>query len=189
MVHSRNTFFNILSVSNIERTPEIPAEVKWPRLVFLPTRTAPQVLSSTWQTINIWLRGRKIITFTGNKLVMDQFHRTLRSEVARQKRFELSGSWLRKSISVVRAGSSWWTLYCSCTGHDMSRAGMLAIIGVLEHRAEQFWTSRRVLFLYDMNSVAGDASENQRINLLSEANAEILDIFMNICKTFNAICQ
>ena len=52
---------------------------------------------------------------------------------------------------------------------EVSRANMLAIIGALEQRAEQSWTFLQVIRLDEMNTVAGDALETQRRNLLSEA--------------------
>ena len=50
-----------------------------------------------------------------------------------------------------------------------SKRTWLARMGALEHRAEQPWDFHQV----GMNSVAGDALENQRRNLLSEPNSKI----------------
>ena len=43
----------------------------------------------------------------------------------------------------------------------MSRAEMLAIMGALEQRVDQSWTSDQVSPLDGMNGVAGDALEIQ----------------------------
>ena len=54
----------------------------------------------------------------------------------------------------------------------MSRAEMLAIMGFVEQRGEQSWTSHQVLLWDDLNCVAGDAVENQTRHLLREAGSE-----------------
>ena len=54
---------------------------------------------------------------------------------------------------------------------EMSGAELLARMNALEQRAEQSWTSHQVALLDEANSVAGDALELQRSNLLSEANS------------------
>ena len=64
---------------------------------------------------------------------------------------------------------------------------MLVIVDALDHRAEQSWTSRQVLSLNEMNRVAGDALENHRRNLLSEANAELNNIYGEVMDTFKYI--
>ena len=56
---------------------------------------------------------------------------------------------------------------------EMSRAEMREIMGVLENKAEQCWTSHLVMLLFEMKSVAGDTSEKHRRSLLSEAMAEL----------------
>ena len=50
------------------------------------------------------------------------------------------------------------------------RLEMLTRKGAFEQRAEQFRTSRRVILLDVMNSVAGNALKIPSINLLGEAN-------------------
>ena len=54
----------------------------------------------------------------------------------------------------------------------MSRAEMRGIVGALENQAVQAWTPHQVPLLNEMNSV-GDANENQRRSLLTEAMAEL----------------
>ena len=56
---------------------------------------------------------------------------------------------------------------------EMSEAEMLARTGARENQAEQTWTFHQVMLLDEMNSIAGDALENRRRNLLSEASAEL----------------
>ena len=56
---------------------------------------------------------------------------------------------------------------------EMSRAVMLARMGALEQRAEQTWTPHQDTLWNEVNSVAGDALENQRRSLLSEATTEL----------------
>ena len=46
-------------------------------------------------------------------------------------------------------------------------------MGALENQAEQTWTSHRVTLLNKINSVAGDALDNQIRSLLNEATAEL----------------
>ena len=55
----------------------------------------------------------------------------------------------------------------------MSGAEMQEMVGALKNQGEQNWTCHQVVQLNEMNSVAGDALENQRRSLLSEATAEL----------------
>ena len=56
---------------------------------------------------------------------------------------------------------------------EMSRAEMRERMGAFENQAEQTWTSHQVTLLNDMKSVASDALENQRSDLLTDATMEL----------------
>ena len=46
-------------------------------------------------------------------------------------------------------------------------------MGALENQAERTWTCHQEMLLDEMNGAAGDALDNQRRSLLSEATAEL----------------
>ena len=78
------------------------------------------------------------------------------------------------------------------SGGNCGRISVLSKI-----KQQQTWTSHQVVLLDEMNSVAGDALENQRRSLLSEATAEIerhqrgkvTSICKKISRVFDATCQ
>ena len=77
----------------------------------------------------------------------------------------------------------------------MLRTEMLARMSALTQRAEQFWTCHQVSPLDEMNSVAGNALENQTGSLLNEATADLQRgikgkmtvVCNNISRVFDAI--